>query len=151
VLLYWTGHGTEKSFNWLETGEKFTDVQMGETVRKLYEDKKYQSMLICTEPCYSGSVIQAIEGTPLVLGITAANNNESSYAENFNNELGVWMCDRFTLNLMRIYEEYPYIDLLGTIKMLRESTLGSNVQVYNSQKFYYLDDCLLMTYFETFK
>ena len=82
VLLYWTGHGTNKSFSWLETGEKFTDLHMERTVRKMYEDKKYLSMLIFTEPCYSGSVIQAIEGIPLVLGITAADNNESSFAEN---------------------------------------------------------------------
>ena len=150
VLLYWTGHGTNKSFSWLETGEKFTDEQMGSTVRKMYEDKKYQSMLIFTEPCYSGSVVKAIEGVPLVLGFSAASESESSYAENFSNELGVWMCDRFTLNLMRIYEEHEYVDLLDTYKKLNTSTLGSHVQVYNSENFYYLGDTMLWLYFNYF-
>ena len=150
VLLYWTGHGTDKSFSWLETGEKFTDQQMGSTVRKMYEDKKYQSMLIFTEPCYSGSVVKAIEGIPLVLGFSAASESESSYAENFSNELGVWMCDRFTLNLIRIYEEHPYIDLLETYKKLNTSTLGSHVQVHNAENFYYLGDTMLWLYFNYF-
>ena len=150
VLLYWTGHGTNQSFSWLDTREKFTDRQMERTIRKMYEDKKYLSMLIFTEPCYSGSVIQAIEGIPLVLGITAANNNESSFAENYSDELGVWMCDRFTLNLMRIFAENPYIDLLDAFKLLNASTIGSHVQVYNSDEFYYLGDCLLWSYFKTY-
>ena len=151
VILYWTGHGTEKSFSWLETGEKFTDEQMGATVRKMYEDKKYQSMLIFTEPCYSGSVVNAIEGTPLVLGISAASENESSYAENYSSELGVWMCDRFTLNLIRTYEEHRYINLLNTYKKLNTSTLGSHVQVYNTDNFYSLGDTMLMDYFYNYK
>ena len=123
---------------------------MERTIRKMYEDKKYLSMLIFTEPCYSGSVIQAIEGIPLVLGITAADNNESSFAENYSDELGVWMCDRFTLNLMRIFAENPYIDLLNAFKLLNASTIGSHVQVYNSDEFYYLGDCLLWSYFKTY-
>ena len=151
VLLYWTGHGTSQSFSWLGKEEKFTDQQMERTVRKMYEDKKYLSMLIFTEPCYSGSVIQAIEGIPLVLGITAADDNESSFAENYSEDLGVWMCDRFTLNLMRLFAENPYIDLLNTFKMLNAATLGSHVQVYNADKFYYLGDCALWFYFKTYK
>ena len=151
VLLYWTGHGTNKSFSWLETRQKFTDVQMRETVGKMYENKMYQSMLIVAEPCYSGSVVKAIEGIPLVLGFSAADDNESSFADNYSNELGVWMCDRFTFNLMRIFAENPYIDLLNTYKLLNTSTLGSHVQVHNSDCFYYLKDCALWTYFECLK
>ena len=148
VLLYWTGHGTKKSFSWLETGEKFTDEQFGEAIRKLYEDRKYQSMLICAEPCYSGSVVKAIRGTPLVLGISAADDNESSFADNFSDELGVWMCDRFTSNLVRIVnEEHKYINLLDTYKQLYTATLGSHVQVYNIDNFYNLGDAMLLHYF----
>lgn len=151
VLLYWTGHGTNKSFSWLGTGEKFTYQQMGNTVRRMYENKKYLSMLIFTEPCYSGSVVKAIEGIPLVLGFSAASESESSYADNYSNELGVWMGDRFTLNLMRIFENNPYIDLLDAYKILNTSTIGSHVQVYNSDMFYYLGDCMLLNYFKTYK
>jgi glycosylphosphatidylinositol transamidase (GPIT) subunit GPI8 len=146
VLIYWTGHGTEKSFSWMERGEKFTDVQMGQTVRKMYEDRKYMSMLIFAEPCYSGSVVKAIEGTPLVLGFSSASDDESSYAENFNSGLGVWMCDRFTLNLINIYENFRYTDLLEIYKKLNSSTLGSHVQIYNTAEFYNLGDCMLWDY-----
>lgn len=148
VLLYWTGHGTNKSFSWLETGQKFTDVQMRETVWKMYENMMYQSMLIFAEPCYSGSVLKAIEEIPLVLGFSAADDNESSFADNYSNELGVWMCDRFTFNLIRIFAENPYIDLLNTYRMLNTSTVGSHVQIHNADSFYYLKDCMLWSYFE---
>jgi glycosylphosphatidylinositol transamidase (GPIT) subunit GPI8 len=150
VLLYWTGHGAEKSFSWLEKGEKFTDQQLGATVRKLYDDKKYKSMLICAEPCYSGSVVCAIEGVPLVLGFSAASDSESSYADNFSSELGVWMCDRFSFNLIRIYEEFNYISLLDTFKKLNASTLASHVQVFNTENFYSLGDAMLWSYFYNF-
>lgn len=150
VLLYWTGHGTNKSFKWLETGERFTDEQMGATVRKMYENKRYQSMLICAEPCYSGSVIKAIEGTPLVLGLTAASDSESSYADNFSSELGVWMCDRFTCNLILTYEEQRYINLLNAYKKLNTITIGSHVQVYNFENFYNLSEIMLWDYFNFF-
>jgi glycosylphosphatidylinositol transamidase (GPIT) subunit GPI8 len=150
VLLYWTGHGTDKSFTWLETGEKFTDVQFGETVRKMYENKKYQSMLVCAEPCYSGSVVKAIEGIPLVLGFSAASEDESSYADNYSSELGVWMCDRFTYNLIRLYKGQNYINLLDVYKMLNASTIGSNVKVYNYDYYYDLADVMLWDYFYDF-
>ncbi len=150
VLLYWTGHGAEKSFSWLEKGEKFTDQQLGATVRKLYDDKKYKSMLICAEPCYSGSVVSAIEGVPLVLGFSAASDSESSYADNFSSELGVWMCDRFSFNLVRIYEEFKYVSLLDTYKKLNQSTLASHVQVFNAENFYNLGDEMLWSYFYNF-
>lgn len=150
VLLYWTGHGTNKSFSWLETGEKFTDVMMGQAVRRIYEDGKYKSMLICTEPCFSGSVINAIEGIPLVLGITAANNDESSFAENYSEALRVWMCDRFTYNLIRTFTDNPYITLLDAFMTLNTSTIGSHVQLYNTDMFYYLGDCMLWDYFRNF-
>ena len=61
------------------------------------------------------------------------------------------MCDRFTLNLMRLFAENPYIDLLNTFKILNAATLGSHVQVYNADKFYYLGDCALLFYFKTYK
>ena len=150
VLLYWTGHGTNKSFKWMETGERFTDEQLGTTVRKMYENKRYLSMLICAEPCFSGSVVKAIEGTPLVLGLSAASESESSYADNYSNELGVWMCDRFTYNLIRIYEEQKYINLLDVYKYLNTATLGSHVQVYNFEEFYNLIEIMLWDYFNFF-
>ena len=147
VLLYWTGHGTAGAFSWLETKEKFTSVMLGETVRKMYENKQYQSMLICAEPCYSGSVVKAVEGVPLVLGIAAADENESSYADNFNPELGVWMCDRFSYNLMRILDKEKFINFFDLYEKLKNSTLGSHVQVYNSKMFYNLKVSILSDYF----
>ena len=131
----------------METKEKFTSAVLGETVRKMYENKQYQSMLICAEPCYSGSVVKAVEGVPLVLGIAAADENESSYADNFNPELGVWMCDRFSYNLMRILDKEKFINFFDLYEKLRNSTLGSHVQVYNSKMFYNLKVSLLSDYF----
>jgi len=81
-----------------------------------------------------------------VLGLSAASDGESSYAENFYSELGVWMCDRFTLNLINSYENFRYTNLLETYKNLNSSTLGSHVQIYNTAEFYNLGDCMLWDY-----
>ena len=113
----------------------------------MYENKQYQSMLICAEPCYSGGVVKAIEGVPLVLGITAADEHESSFADNFNPELGVWMCDRFSYNLVRILENDKNMNFYDLYKTLNASTLGSHVQVYNSNMFYNLKSASLREYF----
>ena len=104
-------------------------------------------MLICAEPCYSGSVVKAVEGIPLVLGIAAADENESSYADNFNPDLGVWMCDRFTYNLIRILDKEIHINFLDLYEKLNASTLGSHVKVYNSKMFYDLKTSGLSDYF----
>ena len=56
------------------------------------------------------------------------------------------MCDRFTLNLINIYENFRYTNLLETYKKLNSSTLGSHVQIYNTAEFYYLGDCMLWDY-----
>jgi glycosylphosphatidylinositol transamidase (GPIT) subunit GPI8 len=147
VLLYWTGHGTKGAFSWLETKEKFTAIQLRETVQKMYDNKLYQSMLICAEPCYSGSVVKDIEGIPLVLAISAADENESSFADNFNPELGVWMCDRFTNSMMRILEKNRHTNFSDLYEELHNSTLGSHVCVHNIRMFYYLQICTLSDYF----
>lgn len=147
VLLYWTGHGTKGAFSWLETKEKFTAIQLRETVQKMYDNKLYQSMLICAEPCYSGSVVKEIEGIPLVLAISAADENESSFADNFNSELNVWMCDRFTNSMMRILEKNRHTNFSDLYEELHNSTLGSHVCVHNIRMFYYLQICTLSDYF----
>ena len=146
VLLYWTGHGYNGAFSWLAK-DKFTAEMLRETVNTMYENKHYQSMLICAEPCYSGSVVKAVEGIPLVLGIAAADENESSYADNFNPDLGVWMCDRFTYNLIRILDKEIHINFLDLYEKLNASTLGSHVKVYNSKMFYDLKTSGLSDYF----
>ena len=147
VLLYWTGHGSKGAFSWLETKEKFKAEQLEKTVRKMYENKQYQSMLICAEPCYSGGVVKAVEGVPLVLGITAADEHESSFADHFNPELGVWMCDRFSYNLIRMLENDKNMNFYDLYKKLNASTLGSHVQMYNSNMFYNLKTASLREYF----
>lgn len=147
VLLYWTGHGKNGSFNWLETADGFTSEMLRETLQEMYSKQMYQSVLLCAEPCYSGSVVQAIEGVPLVLGISAADENESSFADHFNTELGVWMCDRFTNNLMLFLDKNKAMSFTELYKELNKSTMGSHVCVYNVSMFYYLELCILSDYF----
>ena len=148
VLLFWTGHGKTGSFSWLETEDSFSASLLRETLQQMYDKQLYQSMLICTEPCYSGSVVKAIEGVPLVLGITAADENESSFADNYSAELGVWMCDRFSNNFMNQLDKNGALTLTELYHVLNNSTMGSHVCMYNLKMFYYLNICILNDYFK---
>ena len=147
VLLFWTGHGKKGSFNWLETKESFSATMLSQTLSQMYDKQMYQSMLVCTEPCYSGSVLQAIEGIPLVLGISAADENESSFADNFSTELGVWMCDRFSHNLMQLLDKNRSYTFVEVYEALNNSTMGSHVCAFNIRMFYYLQISTLQDYF----
>ena len=147
VLLFWTGHGKKGSFSWLETKESFSAEQLAQTLRQMYDKQMYQSMLVCTEPCYSGSVLQAIEGIPLVLGFSAADAHESSFADNYSTELGIWMCDRFSNNLMQLLDKKKTYTLAEVYSLLNSSTMGSHVCAFNLNMFYFLQIATVKDYF----
>lgn len=135
VLFYWTGHGVSGAFNWLETGDKFTYDMFRDILLQMSDKNRYRKMLVCAEPCYSGSVVKAVEGVSGILGIASSDENESSFADNYDSELGVWMCDRFTIKLIELISKNKYINYNDLYISLSLSTLGSHVKIYNNLLF----------------
>ncbi|MCQ2064146.1 MAG: ABC transporter substrate-binding protein [Fibrobacter sp.] len=145
VLVYWSGHGAP---NFLAWGEKsaFTYNQMETALKELHESAKYRKMLWLIEACFSASVCAAAEDSeiPGVMCITAANENETSKADVYNNDYGIYMTNRFTEILTGLLSEVvakkqagetPDMLFSDIYYYLFKYTLGSHVTVVNANNF----------------
>lgn len=134
VLVFWSGHGTPGAFVWNQESE-FSSTMMRQTLESLFDQKKYRKMLWLVETCYAGSVAQGANAIPGVLFITASNQNETSKADVYSDELGVWMSNRYTSTLEEQININPAILLRDLYFKLFRNTIGSHVTVYNQQYF----------------
>jgi len=143
VLLFWSGHGRSKAINginemgWrdLPAGKGMTAGLLAETLRAMAESQQFRQLLVCLEPCYSANMCEALEGIPGVLAICSSGPYEQSFADSWSNELGVWMCDRFSRNLIGHATDYPNGTYRDLYLYCAQHTLGSHVGIYNYKNF----------------
>lgn len=131
VLFFWSGHGEVGEWLWGDNDAVPASL-VSATFRQMAEEGRFRKLLCFVETCYSGSVAKACEGIPGLLMFTAANDKETSKADSFNNDLGVWMTNRFTSVLLEQTGENPDIPLRELYLAMFHQTLGSHVSVYNS-------------------
>ena len=81
---------------------------MLETMKR---EKKYRKLFFVMETCFSGSVAESCEGIDGVLMMTAANESETSKADMFDNELGVYLSNGFTRAFQTKIIEQPNVIL----------------------------------------
>ena len=142
VLFYWSGHGRNQNhggareFQWRETAhhEGLTAQLLYETVSLMRRDKSYRKLLIVGEPCYGECVVTDLEGIPGVLAITGANEQEQSWADNWN-PAGFWMSDRFSQNFVTAISENPDITYRDLYLYCTQHTLGSHARIVNAAHF----------------
>jgi len=143
VLIFWSGHGRNRAGNgadelvWrnADTGQGMTAERMRQTVSLMQQQGSYRKMLIFTEPCYSESVILPLTGIPGVLAMSSSGTYEQSFADNWNSEFGVWLCDRFSRNLVTHLTESPTTTYRDLYLYCARHTLGSHVHIVNSANF----------------
>ena len=143
VLLFWSGHGRSEAVNganemaWrdLPAGQGMTADMLAETLQSMADAHQFRQMLVCLEPCYSANMGQALEGIPGVLAICSAGPYEQSFADSWSNELGVWMCDRFSRNLVGHVSSMPDGTYRDLYLYCAQHTLGSHVGIYNNMNF----------------
>ena len=135
VLFFWSGHGEPNQMIWLDDEEGFTSELAQATFKAMYEGKHYRKLLCLTEACYSGSVMNATEGIPGILAITAANPTETSKADIYSTDLKVWMSNRFTATLEDCIINSPDITLRDLYYKLFINTVGSHVMTYNVKNY----------------
>ena len=139
VLLFWSGHGHSSVMNgvnemaWLNnpTGQGMTADMLAGTLQDMANNKQYRQMLLCLEPCYSANMGKELESIPGVLAICSSGVFEQSFADSWSNELGVWMCDRFSRNLIGYATEWPNGTYRDLYLYCSQRTLGSHVGIYN--------------------
>ena len=132
VLIFWSGHGSPGQMEWLDRGSGFSASLAKETFEAMHGASKYRKVLCLIETCYSGSVFSAIEGIPGILAFTAAGPNETSKADVYDEELGIWMSNRFSATLEDCINNSPDIAFRDLYYRLFTNTVGSHVMVYNA-------------------
>lgn len=140
VLVFWSGHGclkyTRKSdgFIWRDR-EIFSDSDFRQTLESMSSEGRYRKMLMLLEPCYSRVMAVQANNIPGILSFASAAANESSFADFHSAELGTWMSDRFSNNLVNTLSEKPNQTYKELYEYLYTHTLGSHVYVENSYLF----------------
>ena len=143
VLFFWSGHGHNKAINgidemvWrdLSAGKGMTAGLLSETLRAMADGQQFRQVLVCLEPCYSANICEALKGIPGVLAICSSGPYEQSFADSWSNELGVWMCDRFSRNLVGHVSTKPDGTYRDLYLYCAQHTLGSHVGIYNYTNF----------------
>ena len=139
VLFYWSGHGRSTSrgganeFVWRSTksGHGFSARLLSQTAQQM----QYRKLLIVAEPCYGECVIRNIDGLPGVLAMSGANAQEQSWADCWSNDAKVWMCDRFSQNLVSCLSANPDTSFRDLFLYCAQHTLGSHARIVNAANF----------------
>ncbi len=139
VLFYWSGHGhnarqsDSDEFAWRDAyaGEGFTADLLRQTVQQM----KYRKLLIVAEPCYGECVVQSVKGLSGVLAISGAGATEQSWADHWSDKGRVWMCDRFSLNLVQCITDNPDTRFRDLFLYCAQHTLGSHARIVNADYF----------------
>lgn len=135
VLFYWSGHGETGKFLWGAEFRHFTTDMLSSAVHEMEDNHRFRKMLICGEPCHSGSVLKAVEGVPGVLSIASANTLESSFADVYDTDMDLWLSDRFTNRLASEIAGNPDISFRELYLNLVNDTYGSHVTLINYPNF----------------
>ena len=104
-------------------------------LRQMAEEKRYRKLLMMVEACFSGGVLEQCVGIPGMLFITAANGDETSKADIFNEQLKVWMSNRFTSTFIEQITADRAIAMRDLYYRLFINTVGSHVMVYNDDNY----------------
>ena len=139
VLFFWSGHGRSQSqggadeFVWRDdyAGQGFTASMLRETA----EQMQFRKLLIAAEPCYGERVIRAVEGLTGVLAMSGASAAEQSWADHWNNDARIWMCNRFSLNLVNCLTDNPQSSFRDIFLYCAQHTLGSHAKIVNAANF----------------
>ena len=131
VLFYWSGHGSKGEFTWRDADEGFSSDRLKDAAK----DMTFRKLFIVAEPCYGESVINGIKGIEGVLGMSGASESEQSWADNWNSSMLIWMCDRFTKNVVNFLSENTGENYNSLYNYTMENTLGSHTKIVNSSYF----------------
>lgn len=135
VFIFWSGHGTPGAICYNEEQYALTGSNLSAALRLMSDEKHYRKLLMMVESCFSGGVLEQCVGIPGMLYITAANGDETSKADIFNEQLKVWMSNRFTSTFIEQITADRNIAMRDLYYRLFINTVGSHVMVYNDDNY----------------
>jgi len=126
VFIFWSSHGSPGS---MDFGHEYS--MSYDLMRDILSNTPHRKLLFAIEACYSGGLGVACEGVPGALFITAANPYETSHADVWSDDVGVYLSNGFTRGFQEAIDESPAISLRDLYYSLARHTTGSHVKVYN--------------------
>ncbi|MBO4550485.1 MAG: legumain, partial [Bacteroidaceae bacterium] len=131
VFVFWSGHGYVDSLDF-GGNRAVAYSEMHNILRSI----PHRKMLVATEACYSGGLGEYCEGKlDGVLFITAANPYETSHADVWSKDLGVYMSNGFTRGFQEAIDNNPEVSIRDLYYTLARNTSGSHVRLYNISKY----------------
>ena len=130
VFVFWSGHGSPGSMDF-GGSQSMTYAKM----KQILEDTPHRKLLFTIEACYSGGLGDYCQGLPGILFITAANPYETSHADVWSEDVGVYLSNGFTRGFQEAIGQNPAISLRDLYYTLASHTTGSHVKVYNTLHF----------------
>jgi len=130
VFIFWSSHGSPGS---LYFGD--SPLMTYNKMRDYLTNTPHRKMLFVVEACYSGGLGQACQDIPGALFITAATPYETSHADVWSEEVGVYLSNGFTQGFMKAIYQDPAVSLRDLYYSLAAHTNGSHVKIYNHQYF----------------
>lgn len=131
LFVFWSGHGVPGALSWNENAHAVTGGMLSSAFSQMSYAHTYRKVLMMVEACYSGGVLGQCSGIPGMLFITAANGDETSKADIFNDNMKVWMSNRFTSTFIQQITANRDITMRDLYYRLFINTVGSHVMVYN--------------------
>ena len=135
IFIFWSGHGTPGAMCYSDEQYALSGSNLSAALRQMAEEKRYRKLLMIVEACFSGVVLEQCVGIPGMLFITAANGDETSKADIFNEQLKVWMSNRFTSTFIEQITADRVIAMRDLYYRLFINTVGSHVMVYNDDNY----------------
>ena len=132
IFVYWSGHGVPGELCWHEAPDGINVEMLKETFLEMESKRSYRKLLMMVEACYSGGIFSQCEGVEGMLFITAATGEETSKADFFSGEAGVWISNRFTSTFIEQITENLAVSMRDLYYRMFLNTVGSHVMVYNA-------------------
>ena len=138
VFFFWSGHGGNREgplWGNEDTSKYFGSQLISSTIAQMKQNGQYRRMMLAIETCFSGRWGEAITGTPDVLVITAATPNETSKADLYDDDLGVYLSNAFARTFRNVLNRSADIPVYNLYSVLYRATTGSHVSIYNQQQY----------------
>lgn len=130
ILVFWSSHGSPGSMDF--GGDRMMTYSK---MKGILTDTPHRKLFMAVEACYSGGLGQACEGLPGCLFITAANPYETSHADVWSEDVGVYLSNGFTRGFQEAIDDTPAISLRDLYYTVARNTSGSHVKVYNDHNY----------------
>jgi len=97
VFIYYVDHGAVGLVG-MPVGPPLYAKELLGAFEQMHANKQYKEMVVYIEACESGSMLQDLDPTLNIFGTTASMNNESSWATYFDDVIGVYLGDEYSVS-----------------------------------------------------